>query len=315
MLESGGMRYRVQHTTTYGYEELVSICHNEVHLEPRTTSRQRCRRMRLTIEPTPAVLTGERDYFGNPTSFFTVQEPHHRMVVTARSDLEVSPPPSPAPRRTPGWEALRTRVQRERGRGALAAFEMTFESPRIQLAEGFAAYAASSFAPERPILEAALDLTHRIHTDFVYRPGATSVTTPVAEVFEAREGVCQDFAHVQIACLRALGLPARYVSGYIRTQPKEGTTALLGADASHAWVSIWCGDVGWIDLDPTNDLMTSDQHVTLAWGRDYGDVAPIKGVILGGGEHRVEVAVSVEPLPEGEPTPAPEVSSTSDSTP
>jgi transglutaminase-like putative cysteine protease len=296
------MRYRVQHTTTYGYEELVSICHNEVHLEPRTTPRQRSRRMRLSIEPTPAVLTGERDYFGNPTSFFTVQEPHHRMVVTARSDLEVIPAPAAAPERTPGWEALRTRVQRERARSALAAFEMTFESPLIQLAEGFAGYAASSFPAERPVLEGALELTHRIHADFVYRPGATSVTTPVAEVFAAREGVCQDFAHVQIACLRALGLPARYVSGYIRTQPKEGA-ALLGADASHAWVSVWCGDAGWIDLDPTNDLRVSDQHVTVAWGRDYGDVAPIKGVILGGGEHTVEVAVSVEPLAEGEATP------------
>ena len=293
MLESGAMRYRVQHTTTYGYEELVSICHDEVHLEPRTTPFQRCRRMRLTIEPTPAVLSGERDYFGNPTSFFTVQEPHHRLTVTARSELEVTPAGAPAPERTPAWEALRARVQRERSRGALAAFEMTFESPHVQLAEGFAAYAAPSFGAERPVLDAALDLTHRIHADFVYRPGATSVATPVAEAFQAREGVCQDFAHVQIACLRALGLPARYVSGYIRTQPKEGGAALLGADASHAWVSVWCGDLGWIDLDPTNDVMTSDQHVTLAWGRDYGDVAPLKGVIRGGGAHTVTVAVDV----------------------
>jgi transglutaminase-like putative cysteine protease len=299
MTESPAMRYRVQHTTVYGYEELVSICHDEVHLEPRTTSTQRCRRIRVTIDPTPAVQTSERDYFGNPTAFFTVQEPHHRMLVTSRSDVDVTPAPEPDPAQTTAWQTVAARVLRDRSRAALGAFEMTFESPRIRLAEGFVAYAAKSFGEGRPVLEAALELTSRIHADFVYRPGSTSVTTPVVEAFAAREGVCQDFAHVEIACLRALGLPARYVSGYIRTQPPEGAT-LLGADASHAWISVWCGDHGWIDLDPTNDMLVSDQHVTLAWGRDYGDVAPIKGVILGGGEHTVSVAVSVEPLADAE---------------
>lgn len=179
---------------------------------------------------------------------------------------------------------------------------MSFESPLVPVSEPFAAYAEASFAERRAILEAALELTHRIHADFEYRPGATSVTTPVQEVLLQRHGVCQDFAHLELACLRSLGLPARYVSGYLHTRREgsgegaesSGAERLVGADASYAWVSVWCGDAGWIDLDPTNDLATSDQHVTLAWGRDYADVTPIEGVILGGGEHTVEVAVEVE---------------------
>jgi len=288
------MRYHVTHRTVYSYEEMVSICHNETHLQPRDTPAQRCLRTRLDVEPTPVRLTPEQDYFGNPTHFFTVQEPHHRMVLTACSELQILAVESPHPETTEAWETLRARTRADRSPSALAAYEMTFESPRVTSNDEFAAYAAPSFAPGRPALEAALELTHRIYSDFEYRAGATSVVTPVTEVFETRVGVCQDFAHAQLACLRSLGLPARYVSGYIRTRPMEGAAPLIGADASHAWVSLWCGEAGWIDLDPTNDLLVSDQHVTLAWGRDYADVAPIRGVVLGGREHGVHVSVHVE---------------------
>jgi transglutaminase-like putative cysteine protease len=288
------MRYRVTHTTTYAYEELVSICHNEMRLEPRSAPQQQCLATALAIDPMPAVLTTALDYFGNHASFFTVQEPHHRMRVTARSELEIAAPRRPEPGETAPWESLRERLRSDRTQHALEAFEMSFDSPLAPVSAPFAEYAAPSFAAERPILEALLELTHRIHADFEYRPGATSVTTPVHEVLERRHGVCQDFAHVQLACLRAQGLAARYVSGYLHTRPAPGRERLVGADASHAWVSVWCGDDGWIDVDPTNDLLVGDQHVTLAWGRDYADVAPIKGVILGGGEHTVEVEVDVE---------------------
>lgn len=290
------MRYRVTHATTYAYDEIVSICHNELRLEPRATPRQRCVATVLEIEPTPAVLSTELDYFGNRASFFTVQEPHHRMLVTAKSELEVAAARQPQPEATPAWDDLRSALRQDTSAEGLAAFELSFESPLVPLSSAFAEFAGPSFPPGRPILDAVLDLTSRIHGEFEYRPGATSVTTPALAVLEQRHGVCQDFAHVEIACLRAWGLPARYVSGYIRTRPAPGRGRLVGADASHAWVSIWTGDAGWIDLDPTNDLIADDQHVTLAWGRDYGDVAPIKGVILGGGGHTVEVAVDVEPV-------------------
>jgi transglutaminase-like putative cysteine protease len=290
------MRYRVSHATTYVYDELVSLCHNELRLEPRDTETQRLLGTSLRIEPPPSSLTLERDYFGNPTHFFTVEEAHDRMVLVAQSEIELAAPPA-EPLWTPAWDALRDDVRADTSAAGLAAFELCFASPLVPLAPEFADYAAPSFARSRPVLDAALELTRRIHADFAYRPGATSVTTPVADVLDAREGVCQDFAHVQLACLRALGLPARYVSGYLHTRAAPGVERLVGADASHAWVSVYCGEAGWLGLDPTNDLLVADQHVTLAWGRDYGDVSPIKGVILGGGGHRVEVGVDVEALP------------------
>jgi transglutaminase-like putative cysteine protease len=290
------MRYRVTHETTYAYEEIVSIGHNEVRLEPRSTPRQRRPVTALAIEPKPAVIATELDYFGNPTTFFTVQEPHSRMVLTARSDLELAPARPPEQEPTLAWQELRAHLQADRSIAALAAFEMAFPSALVPCAPEFAAYAAPSFPEGRAIFAAARELTRRIHEDFAYEPGATSVATPVHEVLERRRGVCQDFAHLALACLRSLGLPARYVSGYLHTRPAPGKARLVGADASHAWVSVYCGADGWIDFDPTNDLVATDQHVTLAWGRDYADVAPIKGVILGGGEHTVEVAVDVEPL-------------------
>ena len=290
------MRYRIRHETAYVYDEIVSLCHNELRLEPRATDGQRALGTALAIEPQPSALAAELDYFGNPTHFFTVEEAHDRMVLLAESEVELAAPDA-EPLWTRAWDALRADVRGDTSPPGLAALEMCFASPLVPLAPEFAAYAAPSFEPRRPVLDAALELSHRIHADFAYRPGATSVTTPVADVLETREGVCQDFAHVALACLRVLGLPARYVSGYLHTRAAPGAARLVGADASHAWVSIFCGEAGWLGLDPTNDLLVADQHVTLAWGRDYGDVPPIKGVILGGGGHRVEVGVDVEALP------------------
>jgi transglutaminase-like putative cysteine protease len=289
------VRYRVTHETAYAYEELVSICHNEIRLEPRESERQRRLASSLVIEPAPAETHRESDYFGNPTHFFTVEQPHHRMLLVSESEIEIAAAPERPD--TPAWEELRATLAADRSPAGLAARELCFASPLVPVAEAFAAYAETHFPRGRAILPAVVELTHRIHTDFAYRPGATSVATPVGDVLEAREGVCQDFAHVEIACLRALGLSARYVSGYLHTRPAPGGERLVGADASHAWVAVYCGPAaGWVDLDPTNDLVVSDGHVTLAWGRDYADVSPIKGVLLGGGEHSVEVAVEVAPL-------------------
>jgi len=292
------VRYRVTHTTTYAYEEMVSICHNEIRLAPRKTLSQECLQTILTIEPAPAVLNPELDYFGNPLSFFTLEEPHQRMRVTAQSELVLEPRPSPVPEKTLAWNKLRERLACDLTEEGLAAFSFAFESPLVQMLPELEQYAAPSFPAGAPVLEAVLDLTRRIHQDFAYRPGATSVTTPLAEFFAARAGVCQDFAHLEIACLRALGLAARYVSGYVRTQRSKARAQLVGADASHAWLSVYCGEAGFVDVDPTNNVLPTDQHLTLAFGRDYGDVSPIKGVLLGGGEHSVEVAVEVVHLEE-----------------
>jgi transglutaminase-like putative cysteine protease len=288
------MNYRVSHVTTYSYEELASVCHNELRLTPRVGARQRPRRTQLRVDPTPSALVAELDFFGNQVHLLTLQEPHRRLVITAKSDVEVTPPAPPGA--TPPWEAVRERLRHDRGAEALDAYQFAFESPRVAFDDDVLAYAASSFPPGREGLAGVCDLTRRIHADFAYDQGATTVATPVADVLRERRGVCQDFAHLEIACLRALGLSARYVSGYILTTPPPGAPRLVGADASHAWVSVWLGDAGWVDVDPTNDQLPSDQHITVGWGRDYADVSPLRGVVLGGGEHQVTVAVDVTPL-------------------
>jgi len=289
------VNYRVSHLTGYHYEETASVCHNELRVTPRATARQRPRRTQLRVDPTPSVLAPQLDFFGNQVHFVTLQEPHRQLTVTAKSDVEVtaSPPPSD----TPPWEAVRDRLRADRGAEPLDAFQFAFDSPHVAVADGAALeYAAPSFPPGRPLLDAVCDLTARIHREFAYDQSATTVATPVVDVLRERRGVCQDFAHLEIACLRALGLAARYVSGYILTRPPPGATKLVGTDASHAWLAVWTGDAGWVDVDPTNDVLPSDQHVTLGWGRDYGDVTPLRGVVLGGGAHRVVVAVDVTPL-------------------
>jgi transglutaminase-like putative cysteine protease len=287
--------YGVSHHTRYRYGEPTSISHHVLHLTPRPCEHQRCHRSVLEVTPAPASAVDDLDYFGNPVTYLTVQESHTELSFHSQSLVEVSAPNPPRPNATLPWERAVEQVAGDRSAQGLAAVEFTFASPYTRAGSDLAGYAARSFAPGRPLFDAARELTARIHRDFRYEPGATSVSTPVDQVFAERQGVCQDFAHLQIAAMRGLGLAVRYVSGYLVTRPRKGAPKLRGADASHAWLSVWLPGNGWLDLDPTNDVVPSDAHVTVAWGRDYGDVSPIVGVILGGGDHRIDVAVHVEP--------------------
>ena len=289
------MNYKVSHTTVFNYSEAVPICHNEVHLTPRDHRRQTCLSHRLRVRPQPVRLETRLDFFGNHTGSFSIQEGHERLSVTAISKVQVSPPEIPAPHSTPVWEEVRDRFALGQPPWWLDARQFVFDSPHVTTTDDLREFAAPSFPLGRPWLVGVLDLTARIFRDFKYDPQATTINTPLATVLHDRRGVCQDFAHLQIAALRALGLPARYVSGYLLTSPPPGQTRLVGADASHAWLSAFCPEVGWIDFDPTNNQIPTTKHITLAWGRDYSDVCPIKGVLIGGGQHRMRVSVDVSP--------------------
>jgi transglutaminase-like putative cysteine protease len=244
----------------------------------------------------PATRTERVDYFGNLLCFFTVQEPHKELVVEAQSEVFIDGNATPWPQQSIPWEEAVSLLPDDHSPAGLEAYQFGFESPRIRIRPEFSAYAIQSFTPGRLMLDALLDLTARIHKDFRFDSKVTNVRTPTEEVFRKRRGVCQDFAHLQIACLRSLNIAARYVSGYLRTYPPPGQPRLVGADASHAWVSAYCPGIGWLDMDPTNNVVPSNGHVTLAWGRDYGDVSPLRGLILGGGAHTLKVAVDMEPL-------------------
>ncbi len=289
------MLYNVTHATEYVYSESVSLCHNLVHLQPRSAPRQRCHQTHLTVHPDPRALVHQYDYFGNPIALFTIQEPHKKLSISVKHRIEVQPL-EPVPLNTSlAWETVRDALVSNRAPIVLDAYQFTFDSHFVPRVAGLAEYAESSFPPGRPLLEAVMDLTSRIHADFRYDARATSLSTPLAEVLTHRHGVCQDFAHLQIGCLRSLGLAARYVSGYLQTRCPEGRERLVGADASHAWISVFCPNLGWVDFDPTNNVIPSDQHITLAWGRDYDDISPVKGVVLGGGTHTMAIAVDVTP--------------------
>jgi len=289
------MQYDVRHRTTYRYSQPVSISHHVLHLAPRACDGQVVRGATIGIEPGPAVRNDVVDYFGNLVTFATIQRQHDELVIEANSRVDVSAPGPMTPSQTMAWDRVFRHLGQDTAAGNLAVLQFAFDSPYARANADLAAYTRESFLPGRPVMEAALDLTRRIHTDFNYKSGTTSVSTPVEEVFRLRRGVCQDFAHLELACLRALALPARYVSGYLLTRPPPGKEKLVGSDASHAWVSVWCQEAGWVDLDPTNDTIAGDEHVTLAWGRDYGDISPVNGVIFGGGEHIIDVAVDVIP--------------------
>lgn len=289
------MLYRILHKTTYDYAEPVALCHNLAHLTPRSDDRQSCRLCRLQIDPAPAVVASQTDYFGNQATFFTVQTQHRRLSVSASHLVDINAERAFDPEGSPPWDEVRERLRRERSAEMLNAVEFVYNSPYVKGDDQLAAYAAESFPPGRPLLDGVLELNARIHRDFKYDPRSTNVATPLEQVFEQKSGVCQDFSHLGIACLRSLGLAARYVSGYICTAPAPGKERLVGADATHAWLSVFCPGRGWIDIDPTNNVVPSKQHVFLAWGRDYDDVSPIKGVILGGGSHTIHVGVDVQP--------------------
>jgi transglutaminase-like putative cysteine protease len=290
------MNYRIVHRTTYKYKFPVSVGNHVACLTPRSFLHHHLTRSELHIKPAPATRTERVDYFGNVLSFFTVQEPHRELVVEARSEIAIVENAVPHPQSSLPWEEAVRLLPYDQSPAGLGARQFGFESPRIRMRPEFAAYALESFTPGRPMTEALLDLTARIHRDFRFDSKVTNVRTPTEEVFKKRRGVCQDFAHLQIACLRSVNLAARYISGYLRTYPPPGQPRLVGADASHAWVSAYCPGIGWLDVDPTNNLVPSNGHVTLAWGRDYGDISPLRGLILGGGTHTLKVAVDMEPL-------------------
>jgi transglutaminase-like putative cysteine protease len=291
------VRYTVVHQTTYEYEQEVSISHHLLRLAPRGEARQHCFSHTVALDPSPGVIVPRLDMFGNPVTFVTLEGAHRQLQITSHSEVEVEPGRDLDPSATNTWESVRQLCQGDTVTAGLAAVPFTFASPLVPRRAGFGEYARISFTPDRPILAAALELNRRIFGDFKYDPRATTVTTPVEEVFRQRRGVCQDFAHFGLACLRSLGLPARYVSGYLETRPAPGRVKLAGADASHAWLSVWCPPFGWVDLDPTNNIAAGERHVTLGWGRDYNDVCPVRGVIVGGGRHQLRVAVDVKPVP------------------
>jgi transglutaminase-like putative cysteine protease len=293
--------YRVKHITGYRYSVPVSTSHHELHVLLRGSPRQRIRAESLTVEPWPAVRRDRFDWFGNRATHLAIHERHSELTVTSETELEVTAPP-PLPSDGGPWEATRDWVRAAADPEARAAFEWILRSPHVELSEAARDFAEPSFPAGRPLAEAARDLMTRIHEALIYDQTATDVSTSVDEVLRGGRGVCQDFAHVQIAGMRALGLPARYVSGYLVTAPEPGKPRLIGADASHAWVSVCSPNFskvrasGWLDLDPTNDVVPTDRHVVVAYGRDFDDVTPMRGVLLGGGRHQLRVSVDVEPV-------------------
>jgi len=285
------MKLQATHTTRYLYSDVVSTCHSEAHLIPRACPGQTVLDHHLSIDPAPDFSASRSDYFGNPVTMFSISQPHRELTITSRCAVELTPPGPPALELSPPWEEVRDQAHRRAFSDDFEASQFVFPSPHVMLGPTFAAYSAPSFLHGRPILDAANDLSRRIFEEFKYDKRATTISTPIDEVLESRHGVCQDFAHLMIACLRSLGLPARYVSGYLRSD-----VHLTGAEASHAWLSVWCPVLGWQGFDPTNNTMPGSRHVTLAWGRDYSDVTPVKGVALGGGEHVISVSVDVSPI-------------------
>lgn len=291
------VRYRVEHETHYEYAHSVSSSRQLVHLTPRDTPHQKTLDHRIDIAPVPSERAVRQDYFGNLLEQFTVSAAHDTLTVVAASTVEVTCRNDVATPSSPAWERVRERLCQVGPAPLLEPSQFLYASPHIEPLAVLARYARLDFHRERPLFEAASALMQRIHRDFEFDPEATTVSTPLETLLKERRGVCQDFAHFMIGCLRALGLSARYVSGYLLTQPPPGQARLVGADASHAWVSVFCPGAGWVDFDPTNCVRPDDQHITVAWGRDFSDVTPMRGVILGGGEHAVEVSVTVTPLP------------------
>lgn len=290
------MKYRVRHQTRYLYADQVSISYNRVHSQPRPTLWQSFGQSGLAIAPEPAFMARQTDFFGNPVTFFTVQEPHQELGVTVLFEATVKARAYEEP--GSGWERVSESLTRPTDLLDLESSQFRFPSIWVELSEPLRRFGAISFKPGCTVLEGALDLCGRIYREFEFDPEATTIATPVQDVLDSRRGVCQDFAHLFIGSMRSLGLAARYVSGYILTTPPPGQERLQGCDASHAWVSVWAPPLGWVDLDPTNDLLVCDQHVTLAWGRDFHDVSPMRGVVLGGGAQVVKVGVDVVPVSE-----------------
>jgi transglutaminase-like putative cysteine protease len=287
------MTYAVTHRTTYEYAAPVTVSYHVARLDPRETATQTCESSSLEVFPEPAVRKTHADFFGNRLCMFSIQEVHDRLEIVARSRVSVRAARTPAPESSPDWESVAGLFRDPVSPDIVEPYQFIFDSPQVRASRELADYALESFSKGAPLLAAAMDLTRRIHEDFKYDPKATTIATPLEEVLVNRRGVCQDFAHVSIACLRSLGLPARYVSGYLHTRPVQGKERLVGADASHAWFALYCPGAGWKDFDPTNNLQPAEEHVTVAFGRDFGDVSPVAGILTGGGEHSISVGVDV----------------------
>jgi transglutaminase-like putative cysteine protease len=289
------MKYAITHKTTYTYFEPVSLCHNIVKLVPRATDNQFCEKTTVNIYPPPAMLDEYEDFFGNKVIYFSIEKEHSQLILSVTS--EIGKLFLPEREINSGSPATLEEVKQE-----LLGFKTVpneirqyiFETPMTAWDEKIKAYALQSFIAGRPVFDAAMELMQRIYTDFAFKPGFTTIATPLAVVMQQRKGVCQDFAHFAIACVRSVGLAARYVSGYIETISPAGAEKLIGADASHAWFSVYISNRGWIDFDPTNNVLPTHQHVTIGWGRDYADIAPFKGIILSSGLHELTVSVDVK---------------------
>lgn len=296
------MIYRIRHQTRYEYSEPTAVSYNEIRLCPRNLVHQTLIGKTIAVDPKPAELSERVDYFGNPTWYLAIDQPHAAMQIVVESTVRIERSLLPTDRsRSPAWETACDRLQSVAGPDIIAAGEFTLDSPLIKADAKLGAYARPSFSPRRALMEAVGDLMGRIHREFEFKPGFTNITTPLAQVLEHRKGVCQDFAHLAIGCLRSMGLAARYVSGYIETLPPPGHLKLKGADASHAWFSVYIPGHGWLDFDPTNNQLPADQHIVVAIGRDFSDVTPIKGVIFSAGRHLLSVSVDTERIAQMPP--------------
>jgi transglutaminase-like putative cysteine protease len=305
------VKYRITHTTFYHYSQPVGLCQNEARLQPRIFWRQQCHNSRFDIKPTPMDFSERIDFFGNRVAYFAIQQPHTQLIVTAISEVTIFPRQNNLDLLNQmTWEQVRSLLQESPLLGqsqsqlgqiqnqdqtleVLDARQYVLDSPMVIVTPELADYAQGSFLPNRALVDVVHDLMQRIYKDFTYDPAFTTIATPLSEVLSFRRGVCQDFAHLAIGCLRAYGIAARYISGYVETLPEPGKPRLVGADASHAWFSVYIPGTGWLDFDPTNNTVPLDQHITLAWGRDYADVTPLKGIAFGGGQHTLSVSVDV----------------------
>ena len=301
------MNYKIIHKTEYSYTYPVNLCYNEARLTPRHHVYQQCNDSQFVVEPEPKECRERRDFFGNTIYYFTIQQPHNQLTVTVTSRVEVKGRElqlnfsearhhDDRDRVTSvaehlAWEEARQQLHTDSDPEILEMRQYVLNSPMIPAMPELHTYAEQSFTNGRPLLEAVEDLSTRLYTDFTYDPDFTTIATPLDDVIKYRRGVCQDFAHLGIGCLRALGLAARYVSGYIETEPPPDKQPLVGADASHAWFSVYFPQLGWVDFDPTNNQMPTDRHITVAWGRDYADVTPLKGIVFGSGTHALSVSV------------------------
>jgi transglutaminase-like putative cysteine protease len=307
------VKYRITHTTLYHYSQPVGLCQNEARLQPRNFWRQQCHNSRFDITPAPMDFSERFDFFGNRVAYIAIQQPHTKLIVTAVSEVTIFPRQNSLDLfNQMTWEQVRSLFQETPSQGQLQsqqgqiqlqnqdqvleildARQYILDSPMVTVTPELADYARNSFLPNRVLVDVVHDLMQRIYRDFTYDPTFTTIATPLSEVLSFRRGVCQDFAHLAIGCLRAYGIAARYISGYVETLPEPGKQRLVGADASHAWFSVYVPGTGWMDFDPTNNTVPLDQHITLAWGRDYADVTPLKGIAFGGGQHTLSVSVDV----------------------